>query len=103
MVDPIDLQRHVLAAAFRRGGGITVIETFDGKLSVRVGTERIAESTEPLDDLIDAGFVRLVGRYDERRGKQSGGEVRVVQLYELTSAGRDLALDLGIGPRTAEG
>jgi hypothetical protein len=99
MTDLTDLQRQLLVAALRARGCITVVVTADGDVSVRAGSKRVCGSATPLEGLVAAQLLNLIGAYEDKKATRPGAEIRGVRLYELTSAGRAFALDVEIGPR----
>jgi hypothetical protein len=72
-------------------------------VSVRAGSERVCGSEAPLEGLVAAQLLKLIGKYEDGKATRPGVEIRGVRLYELTSRGRAVALDVEIGPRAADG
>lgn len=95
MIEFNDLQSRILMAACGARGCVTVVVSADGETAVSAGCGRICESTAPLDSLVAARLVRLIGSYEEETATLLAGGVRGVSLYELTLAGRYLASALG--------
>ena len=103
MTDLTNLQRQILVAALRSRGYITAVVTLDNDVSVLAGSKRVRISADPLEGLVAARLLKLVGRYEDGKATRPGVEIRGVRLYELTSAGRAVALDVEVGPRAADG
>ncbi len=95
MIDLTDVQRHLLGATLRAGNAITVLMTPEWNVSVRVGSERICGSTDPLEGLLAARFVELIGKFEDQPATLWDSEIFGVHLYQLTPAGRAVAEQLG--------
>ncbi len=94
MTDLTDVQRRLLGATLRAGNAITVLRTSEWNVSVRVGSQRICGSTDPLDGLLAARFVELIGKYEDEPATLWKNEIFGVHLYQLTPAGRSIAEQL---------
>ncbi len=95
MTDLSEFQIGLLAAALQANRCITVTATPNGDVSTRVGSKRICGSVTPIEGLVGAGLVELVGKHDDPDATLTVGEIQGVHLYQLTPAGRAIAQELG--------
>ena len=97
MTNVTKVQRQLLMAALRSRGYITAVVAVDGNVSVGAGSERVRGPAAPLENLVAAQFLKLIGQYENRKRVGPLGEIRGVRLYELTSAGRAIAMAVESG------
>ena len=96
------LQRQCLLTGFRSRGYITVVVTLEGDVSVRAGGKRVRSSADPLDGLVAARLLRLIGEFEDRNAMCARDGIRGVRLYELTSEGCAAALEVEVGAPAAD-
>ena len=96
-------QRQLLVAALRSRGYITAVVTMYGEVTVGAGRERVRGPAGPIDGLVAAELLNLVAEYADREGARPVRDIAGVRLYELTPAGRAVAMDAEIGPAPGAG